>query len=334
MRADLSLPLLGLGTAHLGELFHPVPEAQSRATLETAWDEGIRYFDTAPWYGRGLAEHRLGGFLRTCPRGDFTVSTKVGRTLHRPADPAAFDRSPWAGGLRFEVAFDYGYDGVMRSYEQALQRLGLDTIDALVIHDLDAGYHAPPELYAAHRRDLAEGGMKALDELKSSGQIRAIGMGVNSNERFETAVPEVHPDFVLVAVPYTLLDHQSLHRGMAECQRRGISVVIGAPYASGILVTGSVAGARYAYGAVPETVQARVRGIEAVARAHGVALPAATLQFVLAHPAVVSVIPGAAAPDEVRQTVAHLAAPIPSDFWSDLKGKGLILSDAPVPGAD
>ena len=138
---SLSLPAFGFGSAHLGELYARVDEADSRATLDAAWDAGVRYYDTAPWYGRGLAEHRLGGFLRTKPREQFQITTKVGRTLHRPADPQHFDRAPWTGGLNFEVHFDYSYDGIMRSYEQALQRLALDTVDALVIHDLDAGFH-------------------------------------------------------------------------------------------------------------------------------------------------------------------------------------------------
>ena len=134
---ELSLPAFGMGTAHLGELYGCVEEDIVQATFEAAWSSGVRYFDTAPWYGRGLAEHRLGGFLRTKPRHEFFVTTKVGRTLHRPKDPQKFDREPWQGGLNFEVKFNYSYDGIMRSYEQALQRLALDTVDALVIHDLD-----------------------------------------------------------------------------------------------------------------------------------------------------------------------------------------------------
>lgn len=330
-RTELELPVFGFGSAHLGELYGPVDEATSRATLEAAWDAGVRYFDTAPWYGRGLSEHRVGGFLRTMPRSDFQISTKVGRTLHRPADPASFDRAPWAGGLRFEVRFDYSRDGILRSYEQALQRLGLDTVDALVIHDLDAAYHEP-DIYMRHRRELAETGVKALGELKASGDIKAFGMGINTNEAFENVATEVDLDFLLVAMPYTLADQESLHRGMADCLRRGISVIIGAPYASGILVTGAGEGATYAYDKAPPTVQAKVRGLQSVAAAHGVPLPAAALQFPLAHPAVASIIPGAAKPAEVTQNAELLGMAIPDAFWADLKQKGLIVPDAPVPG--
>lgn len=330
-RSALELPVMGFGSAHLGELYARVDEADSQATLAAAWDAGVRYYDSAPWYGRGLAEHRMGGFLRTRARADFLVSTKVGRVLERPADPAHFDRSPWVGGMNFEIRFDYTYDGIMRSYEQSLMRLGLDTVDALIIHDLDAAYHEPAEVYAQRRRDLVNSGMKALEELKAAGQIKAIGMGVNTNEGFEVAVPEVLPDFLIVAMPYTLLDQDSLHRGMADCIRRKVSVVVGAPYASGILVTGSGAGAHYAYGAASPEVQARVQGLERIAAAHDVALPAAALQFVLAHPAVVSVIPGSATAQQLQQNIGHLGARIPLQFWADLKTEGLIVADAPVP---
>lgn len=330
-RTDLSLPVFGLGTAHLGELYDVVEEADARATLTAAWDRGVRYFDTAPWYGRGLAEHRLGGFLRTLPRAEFQVTTKVGRTLRRPQDPARFDTAPWTGGLGFEINFDYGYDGIMRSYEQALQRLALPTVDALLIHDLDAGYLG--EALAGHQRALAESGMKALEELKSAGDIRAYGMGINTTEALDTVATQVDLDFLLVALPYTLIDHASLHTGMTRCLERGIGVIIGAPFASGILVTGSGGGAKYAYAAAPEAVQAKVRGIEAVCASHGVPLPAAALQFALAHPAVASIIPGARRAREVEQNVAALGQPIPEAFWSDLKTEGLVDPAAPTPSA-
>jgi D-threo-aldose 1-dehydrogenase len=329
-KTTLELPVLGFGAAHIGELYGKVDEADSRATLEAAWGAGVRYYDTAPWYGRGLSEHRLGGFLRTRPRDQFQITTKVGRTLHRPADPKTFDRAPWAGGLNFEVKFDYSYDGIMRSYEGALQRLALDTIDALVIHDLDVAYHGA-EQQAAHEKALVGSGIKALEELKRSGHIEAYGMGINTNVALETTATLVDLDFCLVALPYTLLDQESLTRGMQTCIDRGVSVIVGAPFASGILVTGSGAGAKYAYGAASPEVQARVRGMEAVCKAHGVALPVAALQFVLAHPAVVSAIPGAAKASEVEANVKALETAIPAAFWADLKAQGLIHPDAPVP---
>ena len=328
---SLHLPTLGMGTAHLGELYSTVDESVSQATLEAAWTGGVRYFDTAAWYGRGLAEHRLGGFLRTKPRGDFLISTKVGRTLQRPADPSTFDRNPWTGGLTFEVKFDYSYGGIMRSYEQALQRLALDTVDALVIHDLDSLFH-DEETIASHTKDLSESGMKALSDLKSSGDIRAFGMGINMKEQLVDLAQKVDLDFVLVAMPYTLIDQESLHTGMKACQDRNIGVIIGAPFASGILATGSAGAAHYNYSAADAFVIEKVRQIEAVCNAHGVSLQAAALQFPLAHPAAAAIIPGAAKPEEMAANIASLDAQIPSQFWDDLKSEGLVDLEAPIPG--
>ncbi|MHB1111236.1 MAG: aldo/keto reductase [Devosia sp.] len=331
-RTALELPVFGFGAAHLGELYAKVDEAQSQATLNAAWDAGVRFYDTAAWYGRGLSEHRLGGLLRIKPRSEFVVNTKVGRTLARPADPASFSTAPWTGGLPFEVVFDYSYDGIMRSYEQALQRLALNTVDSLVIHDLDTLFHTP-ELVAEYMKQLTGSGMKALAQLKSSGHIKAIGVGNNVPGNLDEMLAEIDVDFAIVAMPYTLLDQSILHTSMQQCLDRGISVIIGAPFASGILATGSGAGAKYAYGAASPEVQAKVRGLEAVCKAHGASLPAAALQFPLAHPAVVSIIPGAAKPSELTQNIASLRASIPASFWSDLKAQGLIDQDAPTPGS-
>lgn len=325
----LELPVFGYGSAHLGELYNRVDEADSRATLDAAWDEGVRYYDTAPWYGRGLSEHRLGGFLRTKPRAEFQITTKVGRTLQRPKNLEAFNRAPWTGGLNFEVNFDYTYDGVMRSYEQALQRLALDTVDAVVIHDLDDIFLG--DRLAGHENQLFDSGIRALEELKASGDVKAYGMGVNKGETLETTATRLDIDFALVAMPYTLLDQASLHSGMAACVKRDVSVIIGAPFASGILATGSQAGAKYAYGDASAEIQAKVRAIEVVCKAYDVALPTAALQFPLAHPAVVSIIPGAARKSEVNQNIASLAVSIPAAFWADLKDRNLIDKDAPVP---
>lgn len=330
-RTELQLPVFGFGAAHLGELYAKVDEAEAQATLAAAWDAGVRFYDTAPWYGRGLSEHRLGGFLRTRPRDQFIVNTKVGRILRRPDDPATFSTAPWAGGLPFEVEFDYSYDGVMRAYEQVLQRLALNTVDSLVIHDLDTMFHSPEQV-TGYLRQLTGGGLKALEELKANGDIKAIGVGNNVPGNLDEMLSAIDVDFAIVAMPYTLLDQGVLDTSMQRCLDRQISVIIGAPFASGILVTGSGAGAMYAYGKAPPEVQAKVRGIEAVCKAHGVSMPVAALQFPLAHPAVVSVIPGAAKPSEVQHNVAALEVEIPAAFWSDLKAEGLLAANAPVPG--
>lgn len=326
---ELSVPVLGFGSAHLGEMYGLVDESVSQATLNAAWDGGIRLYDTAPWYGRGMSEHRVGGFLRTKPRDEFILTSKVGRVLHRPKDPKTFDRAPWLGGFRFEVEFDYTRDGFMRAYEQQLQRLGVDTIDALIIHDLDSSYHSDD--FARHKHDLVESGVSALEELKKSGDIKAIGMGINTTEAMLDTMSLVPLDFALVAMPYTLLDQSSLHSGMAEVQKRGMSAIIGAPFASGVLATGSKGTMKYGYANASEAIKAKVRGIEAVCEAHDVALPTAALHFPLAHPAVAALIPGAAKPEEIVQNLKSFAAPIPAQFWADLKTEGLIVADAPVP---
>ncbi|HTJ57456.1 MAG TPA: aldo/keto reductase [Devosiaceae bacterium] len=328
-RTALDVPTLGFGSAHLGELYGLVTEEDAKATVDAAWDAGIRLFDTAPWYGLGLSEHRLGFGLRHRPRSEFVLTTKVGRVLERPFDPKTFKSPTWTGGMPFQHRFDYSYDGIMRSYEQSLMRLGMNTIDALIIHDLDIAYHR--EEFGYRQRDLVNSGIKALEELKRRGEIRAIGMGINTKEALETVAPIVDLDFVLVAMPYTLLDQAILHTGMAECVRRNVSVVVGAPFASGILATGSGGSSKYGYANAPEEVQQKVQGIEAVCRAHEVKLPSAALQFVLAHPAVVAEVPGAAKPSEIQQNVASFRAPIPAGFWSDLKSQGLIDKDAPTP---
>lgn len=325
---SLALPRFGLGGAALGELSAIVPEQQSQATLERAWDLGIRFYDTAPWYGRGMSEHRIGGFLRTRPR-EFVITTKVGRTLHRPADPAHFDRSPWKGGFRFEVHFDYSRDGILNSYEQALQRLGLDSVDALLIHDLDRRYHGDD--VDVHRRALETSGFKALEELKAAGDIKAIGMGINDSHSIEEVASHVDVDFLLVAMPYTLLDQSALHAGMKRCVARNIGIIIGAPFASGLLALGSRSGATYEYTTPPQAILDKLERIEAVCAAHSVPLQAAALQFPLAHPAVASIIPGVISPAQVEQNIASLTIPIPTAFWSDLRSEGLIDTEAPTP---
>jgi D-threo-aldose 1-dehydrogenase len=327
--SSLSLPPFGFGTAHLGALYERVPGDVAQLTLDAAWNGGVRFFDTAPWYGRGLAEHRLGSLLIDKPRGEYVLTTKIGRYFRRPGDPRSFDRAPWGGGLNMEVVWDYSYDGVMRSYEQSLLRLGLDTIDGLLIHDPEPEMHG--EHHAARMRDMAGSGIRALEELKRGGQIKAIGMGLNATASLDTIAPLVKLDFIICAMPYTLLDQSALAHGLQRCVESGISIVIGAPYASGILATGPGPNAHYNYGIAPEDIQNKVRRIQEVCTAYDTNLKAAALQFPLAHPAVVSVIPGGARPAEVTQNIAMMSAPIPAGFWAALKSEGLLDPEAPVP---
>ena len=326
---SLHLPPLGLGVAHLGGMYGPVPGDQARATLQAAWDGGYRFFDTAPSYGRGKSEHRLGAFLMDQPREDFILTTKVGRILHRPADPTTFDRTPWPGGLGFEVEFSYTYDAVMRAYEQSLMRLAMDRIDALLIHDPDPIAHG--DQFETRMKELEQGGIRALEELKATGQIKAVGMGLNTIAALEQCANRVPLDFLIIAMPYTLLDQSALG-AMDDLARRGISVIIGAPYASGILVTGPTPGARYGYLPAPPAILEKAAAIKVVCDAHGVTLAAAALHFVLAHPAVVATIPGAARPEEVYVTQRAFASQPPLALWLALRDAGLIDAAAPVPG--
>ena len=326
-KTSLSIPSFGLGTAHFGGMYHRVSGEAAHETMQAAWDAGVRLYDSAPWYGRGLSELRTGDFLIDRPRDEFVLTTKIGRYFKRPADPATFDRAPWGGGLNFEVVWDYSYDGVMRAYEQSLLRLGLDRIDALLIHDPEAS----TEPNGPKIEDLPKSGIRALEELKSSGQIKAIGMGLNAAASLDTYATVVPLDFCIVAMPYTLLDQSALQHGMKRCGDENISVIIGAPYASGILATGPIDGARYRYGFADEAILDKTRKILAVCKAHGVSLQAAALQFPLGHPAVVAVIPGGVNPGEVRANVQYFEEQIPAAFWSDLHEKGLIDETAPLP---
>jgi D-threo-aldose 1-dehydrogenase len=333
-RTDLRVTALGCGSATLGDMRGVIPEAQSDATLEAACDAGIGYFDTAPWYGRGKSEHRVGRVLRTRPRESYVLSTKIGRVLFRPGDPAAFAAEVGDGPLPFDLRFDYTGDGVLRSYEDSLQRLGLTGVDALLIHDLDLGYHQTEEGVEARLRELEDGGgYAALEGLKRQGQIRAVGAGINVTGMIPRFLARFPLDFFLVAMPYTLLSQEALDVELPLCAAHGASVVVGAPFASGILAAGPEAGtaATYAYRPADAGTVDKTRRIEAVCRRHGVPLGAAALQFPLGHPTVVAVIPGPNTVAQARANVEWMRTPIPAALWADLKADGLLHPAAPTP---
>jgi D-threo-aldose 1-dehydrogenase len=331
-KSGVPLTQLGFGGAPLGELFVRVDEATAAATLQAAWDAGVRYYDTAPYYGRGLSEIRYGRFLDSKPRGDFVLSSKVGRWFFPPAKPDEFQTGPvWAGGLRFEHVHDYSYDGIMRSYEQSQMRLGMNRIDLVLIHDLDFWFHMTEAKVAAHLSQLFTSGWRALDELRSHGLVRGVGAGINElgmMPRFLDALPL---DFFLVALRYTLMEQEVLEAEFPYCERAGVGIVIGGVYSSGITATGPIEGAKYNYSDATPEVMERVRRMQTVCASHGTPLAAAALQFPLAHPIVASVIPGAVSPHQVRQNVENVRRPIPASLWSDLKREGLISERAPTP---
>jgi D-threo-aldose 1-dehydrogenase len=330
-RTQVELTQLGFGGAPLGDLFEIIPEEQAMATLHAAWDAGIRYYDTAPWYGLTQSEHRFGRALYRRRRGDFVLSTKVGRTMHPVHDGESFDRGLWSGGLPFRVRFDYSYDGVMRAFEDSLQRLGLPRIDLLLIHDLDLGYHKTQARVDALLTELHNGGARALEELRAAGRIGGFGAGINEMGMIPRFLDLIDLDFFLVAMPYTLLDQDVLDDEFPRCVEKGIGFVIGAVFASGILATGAVQGARYAYAPASPEILAKAARIEAVCARHSVPLAAAALQFPLGHPSVASVIPGGLAPEHVTQNVAAFRHAIPAALWAELKQEGLLRPDAPTP---
>ena len=330
-RTGVQVTQLGFGGASIGELFVRVAEEEAQAAVRTAWDAGIRYFDTAPWYGRGLSELRTGAGLRGKPRDEFVLSTKVGRWLRAPANPADGGGPPWLGGTGFEVVFDYTYDGIMRSVEQSRLRLGLTRYDLAIIHDLDFLYHGTGAGLEEKFAQLGSSGWRALEELKASGEIRGIGAGINARGLITRFLDLVDVDFFLIAMPYTLLHQEVLDDEFPAAVARGAGFVIGAVFQSGILATGAVEGANYDYAPAPPAIMERVRRIEAVCARHGVPLAAAALQFPLGHPSVAAVIPGASRVAQQERNVAAFRHPIPADLWAELIHEGLLRADAPVP---
>ena len=321
----------GLGCAHLGDLIGAISEEQAQQTLQAAWDAGVRYFDTAPFYGYGKSEHRVGHFLRQQPRQEFVISTKVGRVFRAAADPATFDKGIWSGGLPFEFAVDFTYGGIMRSFEDSLQRLSLPSVDLLVIHDLDFYFHQTEARVNAYLAQLFTDGWRALDELRRHGLIKGVGAGINELGMIPRFLEMVDLDFFLVAYGYNLLTQAMAAEEFPLCAEQGISIIIGVPFASGILVTGAVPGAHYYYAPASPEIMAQTERIEAVCRRHETPLPAAALQFLLAHPLVSAIIPGALAPEQVAANVSMLEQPIPPALWAELKAEGLLPTNVPTP---
>ncbi|MGB5131916.1 MAG: aldo/keto reductase [Steroidobacteraceae bacterium] len=323
----LNFTALGFGSAPLGNYLRPLSEEDCARTLSTAWDSGMRYFDTAPFYGLGLSEMRVGRLLSSRRREDFIIATKVGRLLE-PCAKEEVNGVFFVDTPQVRFHYDYSYNGIMRSYEESLKRLGLDRVDILYVHDVCGLVHGGREASEARIQELIEtGGWRALNELRDGGAVQAIGAGVNEWEPCARLLELVDPDLFLLAGRYTLLEQTPLDTLFPECKRRGVGIVIGGPYNSGILAGGTT----FNYADAPPDIVAKVQAIDAVCRAHGVALPAAALQFVLGHPVVVSVIPGGQTEKETRQNAAVLDQPIPPTFWQELKDRKLLHSRAPTP---
>ncbi|KMW59353.1 L-fuco-beta-pyranose dehydrogenase [Candidatus Rhodobacter oscarellae] len=318
----MQIDTLGLGGAPLGGNFVDLLDTQAKELVEAAKAAGIGYFDTAPWYGFGRSERVMGDMLRGT---DYVLSDKVGRLLRPGAVPNPMDFG-MVDPLPFHVVYDYGYDGIMRAFEDNLQRLGLDRIDILLAHDIGAFQHGAAE-NARHFKDLAEGGYRAMDELRRGGLVKAIGLGVNENEVCQDALGIGEWDVFLLAGRYTLLEQTPLDALFPSCAAAGTSIICGGPFNSGILVGREM----WNYAKAPAEVLDKARALGAVADDFGIPLAAAALQFPLGHEIVSSVIPGPRDKTELQQIVEWFHAPIPADFWTALKGRGLLAEGAPVP---
>ena len=327
-RTSLEVTEIGFGGTALGNIFATVSDREADESVRASCEAGINHFDTAPLYGHGLSEHRLGDALRRIPRDRFVLSTKIGRLLV-PARSGPVDGGIFDGVLPFEGVFDYNHDGAMRSFEDSLQRLGINRVDVLYIHDVDRRNHG--EDYPKRFREAMDGAYRALERLRGEGTVTAIGAGVNEWEPCRDFAQAGDFDCFLLAGRYSLLEQDPLESFLPLCEERGISLVIGGPFNSGILATGAVARAMYNYAPAPPAILDRVRRIEVVCRRHDVPLAAADLQFPLGHPVVASVIPGGRSGDEVKTNLSLMARPIPDDLWQELKAEGLLRSDAPTP---
>ena len=333
---DVLTDPLGFGTAPLGNMFRDIPEDEAQATVEAAWNHGIRYFDTAPLYGAGLAEIRLGRALQGRAREDYVISTKVGRiVLDEVEDVDKRDLGEkgdvFRYGLPNKVVNDYSEDATLRSIEDSLRRLGVDTIDIAWVHDVAQDFYG--DEWLAMFESARTGAFRALDRLRDEGVIKAWGLGVNRVEPIELLLEldAPRPDGFLLAGRYSLLDHaKALQRVMPTVQREGLGIVVGGPYSSGALVGGR----HFEYAPASAEILHKVARIRAIADAHGIGMKAAGLQFCLAHPAVVAVIPGASHPGRIADDKDALREQVPRSFWLELREQRLVDPGAPLPGDD
>jgi D-threo-aldose 1-dehydrogenase len=324
---------LGFGTAPLGNMFRAVSPEEVQATVDAAWNNGVRYFDTAPFYGAGLSESRLGAALAARPRDQYVLSTKVGRIiLDELEDPSSRELGEKSGlfehGNRNRIVNDYSADATLRSIEDSLRRLGTDRLDIVWIHDIAQDFYG--DEWLEHFETARKGAFRVLTRLREEGVIKAWGLGVNRVEPIELTLDldEPQPDGFLLAGRYSLLDHdRALQRVMPQAVEQGVGIVVGGPYSSGV----TAGGEHFEYQKAGKPVLDKLERIRTVARAHGVDVKAAALQFALAHPAVAAVIPGSTRPQHANEDHAALSAIIPSAFWHDLREQGLISAVAPVP---
>ncbi|MBN3459448.1 aldo/keto reductase [Mycolicibacterium sp.] len=327
---------LGFGTAPMGNMFRAIPDEEVQETLQSAWDQGIRYFDTAPFYGAGLAEIRLGTMLSRLPRDSFVLSTKVGRVIDDEVEDIGARDLGEKGGL-FEhgrpnkMTNDYGADATKRSIEDSLKRMDVDRIDIVWVHDIAQDFYG--DEWLTQYETARTGAFRVLQDYREQGVIKAWGLGVNRVEPIELtlALDEPQPDGFLLAGRYTLLDHhQALARLLPMAVEQGVDMVVGGPYSSGVLAGGT----HFEYQQAPDHIVERVARIRELTDRYGISIKAAALQFSLAHPAAVAAIPGASKPSRIAEDLSALSQGIPAAFWSDLREAGLVDPAAPLPGTN
>ncbi len=333
IKDKLAGSVLGFGTAPLGNMFRNIPEEEAAATVHAAWESGIRYYDSAPFYGAGLAEIRLGKALARYQRDDYIISSKVGRIVldEIVGGPQEFGEKGtlFQHGRKNKVINDYSADATLRSIDDSLKRLGTDRLDIVWVHDIAQDFYG--EEWLARFEEARTGAFRVLTRLREEGVIKAWGLGVNRVEPIELTMDlqEARPDGFLLAGRYTLLDHErALQRVMPGALQNGMEIVVGGPYSSGVLAGGT----HFEYQPASAEIMAKVARIKALAERHGVSIKAAALQFVLANPAVAAVIPGASKPERIAEDKLALAESIPADFWRELREQSLVSTAAPLPG--
>ena len=329
---DLSFSAIGLGTVPIGELYEVMDEKTAIATVEGAWQSGIRVFDSSPHYGNGMAESRMGAGLRHAPRSEIVVSTKIGRVMDPFSKPPPRNKDVYSpgfvGGYAHAPRFDYSYDGAMRSVEHSLLRTGLSRIDVLLIHDCDVWTHGAE---AGQRfKEAMDGAYRALDKLRSDKTVAAIGFGINEADTCAKFARAGDFDVAMMAGRYSLLIQNGMTEFLPLALEKKMGVMLAGVFNSGILATGAVPGAKFEYAPAPPDVMDRVRRIEAICAAHGTSIRRAALQFAMGHPAVVTVVLGAASAEEARANAADADRPVPAALWSELKSAGLLAPAAPT----
>ena len=328
-KTNIEVSILGFGSAPLGDIYEYLDDEMAVTAVETAAQLGVTFFDTAPLYGQGIAEHRVGTGLRRAKLKEYILSTKIGRIL-KPAPHGRTKTSRFIGGLEFDIVHDYSYDGVMQSFDNSLMRLGLPKIDILLIHDADPWAHGPEEGPKKYQEAMT-GAYRALDQLRSDGTIKAIGFGTNDPIYAAKFLRDGDFDCFLLAGRYSLLEQPALNEVLPLAISKNVGVILGGVFNSGVLATGAVNRSKYNYAPASENILEKARKIEAVCQSYSVPLSAAAMLFCLGHPQVSSLALGAVSPDEVASNISAIKTTIPNSLWSDLKTEGLLDASAPTP---